>query len=90
MFGLAAQAGQPVDQTAGHRRAYLDYEGEVSNNRGRVKRVKAGTVQIIATAASELKVCLDLVGSAMRTTQRGSTAAVRNADPAHIELSLPV
>jgi hypothetical protein len=27
-----------------HRRAYLTYEGEVSNNRGRVKRIDEGTI----------------------------------------------
>lgn len=30
-----------------HRRAYLDYEGPVSNNRGRVKRVAVGDYEVI-------------------------------------------
>ncbi|MDC1142672.1 hypothetical protein OAU50_06245 [Planctomycetota bacterium] len=34
-----------------HRRAYLDYEGEVSNNRGAVKRILSGTWQPADDAA---------------------------------------
>lgn len=30
-------------QLADHRRAYLDYEGEISGGRGSVRRVSAGT-----------------------------------------------
>jgi hypothetical protein len=31
---------------ANHRRAYLEYEGEISGNRGRVSRIEEGTYQI--------------------------------------------
>lgn len=30
-----------------HRRAYLDYEGEISRNRGRVERVAGGTCDVV-------------------------------------------
>ena len=33
-------------QLANHRREYLEYEGEISGDRGRVRRVEAGTYQI--------------------------------------------
>jgi hypothetical protein len=41
----------PMDQTIleripDHRKAYLDYEGPVSENRGAVKRVESGTCTI--------------------------------------------
>jgi len=42
-----------------HRRAYLEYEGEVSNHRGRVKRVAAGEVSIIPATAGGITVRLD-------------------------------
>ena len=38
----------PATPLAEHRRDYLDYEGPVSNNRGSVKRVAAGTCRIEA------------------------------------------
>jgi hypothetical protein len=37
-----------VERLADHRRDYLDYEGPVSNNRGQVARVLAGTLQLEA------------------------------------------
>jgi hypothetical protein len=37
----------PAKKLPYHRLAYLDYEGEVSNNRGNVKRVDKGTYQKI-------------------------------------------
>ena len=42
-----------ITRLADHRRAYLDYEGPVSNDRGHVRRVAAGQCQIdIATDGS--------------------------------------
>lgn len=32
-----------------HRRAYLEYEGEVSGNRGTVKRIERGTYKVLDT-----------------------------------------
>jgi hypothetical protein len=36
----------PAARQADHRPIYMDYEGEISGNRGRVKRVAAGTAEI--------------------------------------------
>lgn len=44
---------------ADHRRAYLDYEGPVSNNRGQVRRVAAGTHTIIENTSQRLAVQLE-------------------------------
>jgi hypothetical protein len=35
-----------VERIADHRRAYLDYEGEVGGGRGEVRRVAAGTFRL--------------------------------------------
>jgi hypothetical protein len=35
----------PATRIADHRKAYLDYEGPVSQNRGHVRRADAGTVE---------------------------------------------
>jgi hypothetical protein len=39
-----------------HRRAYLDYEGPVSGNRGRVVRWDAGTYELLASTPDSLRV----------------------------------
>jgi hypothetical protein len=44
---------------AEHRRAYLDYEGPVSNNRGEVRRVAAGSHTILKHTPQRLQVQLD-------------------------------
>ena len=36
----------PVERLPDHRAAYLDYEGPVSNNRGRVSRVESGLCRL--------------------------------------------
>lgn len=53
-----------------HRRAYLEYEGEVSGNRGTVKRIERGTYEALETAVSLFPEAaatyrLDLAGSRM-------------------------
>jgi len=35
----------PATQLSAHRKHYLDYEGEVSGNRGRVSRIDTGTYE---------------------------------------------
>jgi hypothetical protein len=42
-----------------HRRAYLDYEGPVSGNRGEVRRVAAGQAELIEKTSVTLTVRLD-------------------------------
>ncbi len=41
--GRADSGGIPARRLPDHRRAYLDYEGPVSGNRGQVTRVEQGT-----------------------------------------------
>lgn len=43
------RVGDVVESIGDHRRDYLEYEGEVSGNRGRVKRVKFGTARVEET-----------------------------------------
>ena len=38
--------GTPLVHLPDHRRSYLTYEGELSNNRGRVRRIAVGTHQV--------------------------------------------
>jgi hypothetical protein len=56
-------AGQelPVRPLANHRRTYLDYEGEVSGERGHVRRIDSGTYRVITWAADRIRV--ELSGS---------------------------
>jgi len=44
-------AGVAALQLPPHRLAYLDYEGEVSGDRGTVQRVEAGTHRLLQAAA---------------------------------------
>ncbi len=41
-----------------HRRAYLEYEGPVSNDRGQVRRVASGSYSTIQRSASHWRVVL--------------------------------
>ena len=41
-----------------HRRNYLDFEGEVSNNRGRVRRLDRGEARILSMAPKNLRFAL--------------------------------
>ncbi|MCO6436687.1 MAG: hypothetical protein J5J06_06320 [Phycisphaerae bacterium] len=38
----------PARRIADHRKAYLDYEGPVSGNRGTVTRVESGTFELLS------------------------------------------
>jgi hypothetical protein len=42
-----------------HRRDYLEYEGPVSNNRGEVKRITSGELNVVTRSAKGLNVSLD-------------------------------
>ena len=57
------QPGQSVsaEKLADHRLAYLDYEGDISNNRGTVTRVDQGDFDLLEHSSS-----------IVRTTIRGS------------------
>ncbi len=54
-----------------HRRAYLEYEGEVSGNRGHVKRVERGTYEVLGASV--------LLSPEGRTCYRVELAANRAA-----------
>jgi hypothetical protein len=69
-----------AEELPDHRLAYLDYEGEVSGNRGRVTRWDAGTYEIVSQAP-ELRIALrgeKLIGE--MTFSRQSVASYRGAD----------
>jgi DNA polymerase Ligase (LigD) len=46
----------PARKLADHRRIYLDYEGEVSGQRGRVRRIDAGTYRAIVWSTRHVRV----------------------------------
>jgi hypothetical protein len=54
--------------TPDHRRAYLDYEGPVSGNRGSVKRVLSGDYSIVEETAMRLHIVLAPPGPALEIT----------------------
>ena len=64
------QPGEPLPAKPlpDHRLAYLDYEGPVSENRGHVKQVDAGTYSVVEEDAASL--LLDLSGGHLRGTIR--------------------
>ena len=69
--------GPPIEAAAlgDHRRAYLDYEGPISGDRGTVARWDRGSYEIVDEAAGELTVELRgrrLIGRA-RLTQNPSS-----------------
>ncbi|WP_254508357.1 DNA polymerase ligase N-terminal domain-containing protein [Anatilimnocola floriformis] len=49
---------QPAEQLPPHRRDYLTYEGPISNNRGEVQRVAAGTFEWLRRDEAEVRVRL--------------------------------
>jgi hypothetical protein len=69
--------GRPIPATAigDHRPFYLDYEGPVSGNRGRVLRWDAGTYEELVSAENDLQVRLQgtkLNGIARLAVSEGS------------------
>lgn len=47
-----------AEQLADHRRAYLEFEGELSGNRGRVTRIAAGTYQMEIDSPTKYRVLI--------------------------------
>ena len=45
----------PAERLADHRRVYLDYEGEISGGRGRVRRLDRGAATVKRCAGGELQ-----------------------------------
>src|SRR5437868_12076808 len=50
-------AGDQLTRIGDHRSEYLDYEGPVSNDRGHVRRIVAGS---LAVTASESQITLEI------------------------------
>jgi hypothetical protein len=46
----------PARALADHRKIYLEYEGEISGNRGTVRRVDAGTFRVLIWSALHVRV----------------------------------
>jgi hypothetical protein len=67
-------AGVAAEMLADHRKAYLDYEGPVSHDRGHVTRWDWGTYQQLR--ASERELVVTLQGEKLR----GATRLVRRGD----------
>ena len=53
-----------AEQLADHRLAYLEYEGEITGDRGRVSRVEAGLYEL--TTKSESEITAQLTGEKLR------------------------
>lgn len=53
--------GEPIPAThiQDHRKAYLEYEGPVSRNRGEVRRVEAGVCEVIEASDNCWRLRLD-------------------------------
>src|SRR5690348_14642129 len=64
--------GLMLTKLGDHRRAYLDYEGPVSNNRGHVRRVAAGTLRILVTADAVFQVRTDSAAEMIFTRLDGA------------------
>lgn len=50
--------GTPARRIADHRTAYLTYEGPISNDRGSVRRVEAGTYRVLEAGVDRRIVAL--------------------------------
>jgi hypothetical protein len=64
-----------VTRLKDHRRAYLDYEGELSERRGRVERVAAGTCTVEVGEASVWHITLLTGAQRQQLTLRPVDAA---------------
>ncbi len=56
---IVAGAELPARALADHRRAYLDYEGPVSGNRGEVRRLDQGTYEPRVWSTEAVEIVLD-------------------------------
>jgi hypothetical protein len=55
---IVAGVELPARAIGDHRRLYLDYEGKISRNRGRVRRLKEGTYRVVVWSADYVRVVL--------------------------------
>ncbi len=49
----------PAERIADHRKAYLEYEGPVSRDRGEVSRIESGGCEILSNAGGVWRLRLD-------------------------------
>ncbi|MGP0062113.1 MAG: hypothetical protein ACLQGP_00745 [Isosphaeraceae bacterium] len=56
---IVAGRDLPARALPAHRRMYLNYEGEISGNRGRVRRIDEGTYGTRHWSATLVRVCLE-------------------------------
>ncbi len=61
MRPIVAGVDLPARAIGDHRRLYLEYEGEISGNRGRVRRLDEGTYRVLLWSAEHIRV--ELAGS---------------------------
>jgi hypothetical protein len=58
---IVAGRDLPARALPDHRRFYLDYEGEISSNRGQVRRLDTGTYRVLEWSSGHVRV--ELAGS---------------------------
>jgi hypothetical protein len=56
---LDAWPPKSITRSANHRRLYLDYEGEISGNRGHVKRIANGACSAFVQSDGSIDVVCD-------------------------------
>lgn len=56
---LVAEEPNAAEQLADHRRAYLDYEGPVSGDRGAVKQWDAGVCDVVERTSDRMTLTLN-------------------------------
>jgi DNA polymerase ligase (LigD)-like protein len=53
---IVAGRDLPARALGNHRKSYLDYEGEISGNRGKVRRLDAGTYRVLVWSDRHVRV----------------------------------
>lgn len=80
----ASRSGVAARRIGDHRRAYLDHEGSVSGNRGRVTRCESGTYELVSEAQQAWTIRLEgtMLRGLFRITaiQPGAAGIVQRVD----------
>ena len=78
---------QAAEANADHRTEYLNFEGEISGGRGKVRRVAGGTYDTISESEREL--VIELAGRRLRLSRlegiKWEIAAVPESSPRSLE-----
>ncbi|TWT56288.1 hypothetical protein [Allorhodopirellula solitaria] len=56
-----AVGGQPAQRLPDHRTRYLDYDGEISGDRGRVQRLVVGTYRLLENDAETMAIAVESI-----------------------------